>query len=57
MRKGPTPQVLDDQGQLADEIEDKGDYCLMDCVRYRWTYLGERRGKAKRYIIPPAESR
>jgi len=47
--------VLDDGGEPTDEIEDKGDYHIMDCERYIWSYLGEQRGEGLSVVIPPRD--
>jgi hypothetical protein len=48
-------RVLDDSGEATEEIEDKGDYHIMDCERYLWAWLGENKGQGESEIIPPAE--
>ena len=51
--KASYARVLDDAGEPTDQIEDKADYHLMDCERYLWSYLGERRGLGESVVIPP----
>jgi hypothetical protein len=51
--KAAYARLLNDQGEPTDQIEDKGDYHIMDCERYLWSYLDERRGTGESVRIPP----
>jgi hypothetical protein len=53
--KASYARELDEQGEPTDQIEDKGDYHIMDCERYLWSYLGERRGSGESVVVPPID--
>ena len=53
--KASYARELDDQGEGTDQIEDKGDYHIMDCERYLWSYLGEQHGAGESVVVPPVD--